>query len=580
MTKHEIIEQLKKLLEQSALEVQKELKQLEKEYKKIWTEEFEKAKQTFIDEGGKAKDFVYVKSKEDEEIAELIARFEKKKEAEEKKRDALRRANKQKKEELISQLEALAEADIKDITVIIKKLREIQNKWKEIKELHKADYAELQRKYNTLLDKINDNIKAFDTLRQYDFQKNTTAKENLLLKLEQLLSLEDIKKVEDLYKTYKKEWNQIGEVISEKYTEIRTRFNELNQKIKEKIKTFYNTLEEEKKKNLEQKQQLLKELQTITTQLSNAQHIVWKNINEQIQKIKSKWEKIGHIPIEAHKEIHQQYHQLLDIYYEAKRKNYEYIQQKQAEIKSIKEKILNELEQLKNNTDWENTTKRIIQLQNDWKKLYLRDKEENDKLNTLFKQYCNEFFENKKNAEKEKRQTEKDNLVKKLDLIQKLKTTSFDKNKPEESLQKIQEFIQEFNTIGHVPIEEKERIHNEFFSQINHIIAELEINEEKIHTIQYKAKLQQLIQSAHNPIDTLVKEEKFIKRKINELETEMAQIENNLAFFRNSKPDNPLLKEIYQKKEKITHFINEWKHKLNLLQSMLGELKKIKQQTT
>ncbi|PQV66769.1 hypothetical protein, partial [Cronobacter sakazakii] len=62
----------------------KEVRTLEKEYKKIWTEEFEKAKQTFIDEGGKAKDFNYSKSKEDEEIAELLQKFEKKKEAEEK----------------------------------------------------------------------------------------------------------------------------------------------------------------------------------------------------------------------------------------------------------------------------------------------------------------------------------------------------------------------------------------------------------------------------------------------------------------------------------------------------------------
>ena len=165
MSKQEIIEKLKELLEQPALSVQKEVKQLEKEYKKTWTEEFEKAKQTFIDEGGKAKDFVYTETKEDEQFKELIKRFEKKKKEEEKKLETLQESNKRKKEELIGQLEVLAEADIKDITPIVKKLRKIQNKWKEIKELKKSDYNELQRKYNLLLDKINENIKANNKLQ-------------------------------------------------------------------------------------------------------------------------------------------------------------------------------------------------------------------------------------------------------------------------------------------------------------------------------------------------------------------------------------------------------------------------------
>lgn len=580
MNKQEIIEKLKELLQQPALSVSKEVRTLEKEYKKIWTEEFEKAKQAFIDEGGKAKDFTYSKSKEDEEIAELLQKFEKKKESEEKQLELTREENKRKKEELLSQLETLADADIKDITPVVKKLREIQNQWKSIKELKKADYAELQRRYNLLLDKINENIKAFDTLQQYDFQKNTDLKEELLKKLEDLLNNDDLRKVDELFKEYKKEWNQIGNVVSEKYAEIKTRFNEVTSKIKEKLDAFYETLEEEKNKNLQRKNELLAELSTITEKLKSNKDIFWKEINEKVQSITSEWKKIGHIPADMVQKINDEYNQLLDIYYDHKRKHQQEIQKKQEEIKSFKEKILKELEALKESKDFDNATKRIIQLQQEWKKYYLRDKEENDKLNEQFKTYCDVFFENKRNYEKEKIQEEKDNLVKKLELIRRLKETTFDKNNPEQALQQIQDFIKEWNSIGFVPIEEKDKVHDEFFGKINLLYAELNLNEEKVHAIQYKSKLQQMIQGASNPIELLSREEKFIKKKISELENEKTQIDNNLAFFKNAKPDNPLLKEAYQKKEKINSYIQEWKNKLNILQGFLSEIKKSQQPTS
>lgn len=580
MNKQEIIEKLKELLNQPAMEVQKQIRTLEKEYKKIWTEEFEKAKQAFIDEGGKAKDFVYIKSTEDEIIAELILKLEKKKEAEEEKLKHLQEENKRKKEDLLKQMEDLANAEVNNIAPVIKKLRDIQTQWKEIKELKKADYAELQRKYNTLLDKINDNIKAFVTLQEYYAQKNTELKEELLTKMEQLLSLDDPKKMNNLFETYKKEWIKIGEVIKEKHTEIKERYEQICKKIKQKLDEFYQALEEEKNKNLERKKQIINELKNITDKLSTPENVFWKELNEKIQNLKNEWSNIGYIPTEFVKEITQEYNRLLDIYYDAKRKYIEYIQKKQAEIKSAKEKILQELESIKDSKEFEKNTKKVIQLQQEWKKYHLTNKEENEKLNQIFKQYCDTFFENKRNYEKQKIQEEKDNLVKKLELIHKLKNTTFDKNNPEAALQQIQEFIKEWNAIGHVPIEEKDKVNDDFYSIINQLYAELQLNEEKRHSIQYKSKIQQLINSTPNPLETLNKEEKFIKKKISELKNELLQIDNNLAFFKNAKNDNPLLKEAYQKKDKINTHINEWEIKLNIIRGFIGELKKSQTSTS
>ena len=55
--KTELIAKLEELLSKDAGEVAGEVRALQKEYQKLWTSEFEKAKQAFADEGGKTKEF-------------------------------------------------------------------------------------------------------------------------------------------------------------------------------------------------------------------------------------------------------------------------------------------------------------------------------------------------------------------------------------------------------------------------------------------------------------------------------------------------------------------------------------------
>ena len=67
--KNVIITKLEEMLQQpEASAVAHQMRTLQKEYQKLWTAEFETAKQQFVDEGGKAKEFEYAKSPEDVKI--------------------------------------------------------------------------------------------------------------------------------------------------------------------------------------------------------------------------------------------------------------------------------------------------------------------------------------------------------------------------------------------------------------------------------------------------------------------------------------------------------------------------------
>ena len=77
MMKAELITKMEELLLKDAGEVAHDVRALQKEYQKQWTIDFEKARQTFVDEGGKSKEFEHPKQEEDVKFEGLVEQFAK-----------------------------------------------------------------------------------------------------------------------------------------------------------------------------------------------------------------------------------------------------------------------------------------------------------------------------------------------------------------------------------------------------------------------------------------------------------------------------------------------------------------------
>jgi GMP synthase PP-ATPase subunit len=76
--KANIISKLEELLANADISaVANKVKDLQREYEQSFSKEMEKAKQEFVDDGGKAKDFVYSKTAEDTKIIQLFEQYRK-----------------------------------------------------------------------------------------------------------------------------------------------------------------------------------------------------------------------------------------------------------------------------------------------------------------------------------------------------------------------------------------------------------------------------------------------------------------------------------------------------------------------
>ena len=58
-------------------------------------------------------------------------------------------------------------------------------------------------------------------------------------------------------------------------------------------------------------------------------------------------------------------------------------------------------------------------------------------------------------------------------------------------------------------------------------------------------------------------------KKIDEITKEGKLLENNLGFFSNASPDNPLVKNVYKNIEKHQEDLDLWKEKLSYLRKVL-----------
>jgi len=60
----------------------------------------------------------------------------------------------------------------------------------------------------------------------------------------------------------------------------------------------------------------------------------------------------------------------------------------------------------------------------------------------------------------------------------------------------------------------------------------------------------------------------FVQRKLEELQSEIFQLENNVQFFSSAKADNPLVKEINKNIDRHKDELNLWKEKLVQLKNI------------
>ncbi|MBC7695440.1 MAG: DUF349 domain-containing protein [Burkholderiales bacterium] len=569
--KQVIITKLEEILQQSEVSaVAHQMRTLQKEYQKLWTAEFEKAKQEFVEEGGKAKEFEYAKSPEDVKISELIDKIEKKKKEEDNRLAVDQSKNLLIRQEIINKINDLSQVS-DNIGAAIKKLVELQGQWKATGSVSSHKYKEIQADYSKAIEEFNYKLSLSKQLQEHDLKRNYELKTELLEKIKGLKNQPNIKEAERLIKIYRNDWEDIGPVPNDKWDELKGSFRAAIEEAYSKLKAHYNSVEEEKEANLTEKKTILEKIKELIAKTETASVQAWNNMTNELVLLQASWKGVGRANAKENDKVWAEFRELCDEFFNKKKAFFNTVHEKMGVIKTQKQELIAKANTLKESTDWQKTGLALIKLQDAWKKVPHAGGDET-KLFNQFRTVCNYFFDAKKAHFSAVDASFDNNLVLKEELLKKI--TDF--NLSEDSASNhaaLKQFSADWNAAGMVPIKDKKRVNDSFYNRLDELYDKMNVSSADKFKMQFTTKLERL-SNGESPEFALKKEADYFKKQIDEITSRIKTYDNNLGFFKSStKGVNPFMKEIEDKingeKQKITE-LNE-KRKM-----VMAELNKLK----
>jgi hypothetical protein len=420
----------------------------------------------------------------------------------------------------------------------------LQERWKEIGQVPRAEVNNLWQNYHFLVEKFFDKVKINKELKDLDLKKNLEQKMLLCEKAEELLLSPSIHRSFKQLQRYHDEWKEIGPVPQDKKDEIWERFKTVTDRINLMRKDYYSKLQEDQENNLVAKNALCEKLENLLSEEITTMQ-AWKEKTDEVTEITNLWQAMGRAPAKTNDEVWNRFKKSINNFYILKKEFFNSLKEQQINNYNLKVNLCLEAEAMKTSTNWKKTTSDFLKLQLDWKKIGPVPRKYSDKIWKRFRTACDEFFNAKAHYFSNIGHMEEDNMAKKLDLLRQIEEYPVSDNK-NTNLEALRNFQRTWMEIGHVPIDKKDKLQNDFRSAINKLLDKLKISTVEASTINYKNKIESL-KSSPDGNKVMFRERNILESKINKLQSDINLWENNMGFFAASKNADILKAEFENK---------------------------------
>ncbi len=567
-SKEELLEKLKSLsVEEYKPAFDNIIKKIKESFYNIISSEQERLKTKFIEDGGKEEDFEPVTDEFENRLKEFVQKFYDKKETYEIRLEEEKKKNLALKYSVIEEIKELINKP-ESFSKTFNNFKNLQKKWNEIGLVPKNEIKALHDEYNKHVQKFYEYVEVNKELRELDFKKNYEIKISLCEKAEELLLETNYNKAKKELQVLHKKWKETGIVSNEVREELWARFQSATIQINERYSKYLDEIKEQQEKNLESKQFLVEKAEELANE-NYETHIEWKNASDKVIEIQRLWKKIGYVPKEYNNKIYSQFKNACDLFFERIRKYYEETEKDREDNYQKKLDLCTQAESLQDSTEWVKTAEIYKNIQEEWKKIGPVPKKHSDEIWKRFRKACNTFFDRKKEYYKSRKTAEKENLLKKQEIINKIENLEPSDNQ-NETLEKLKELQNEFISVGYVPFENKDEIYDKFHSAVNAQFEKLNISKEKLEQLKFAENIEAIKKSPES--DFLIQKEMMkIQKQIDKLEDDIKVWENNIGFFSAStSKSGSLIKNITDKIEKA-------KSRLSSLKIKMSELEKIQE---
>ena len=564
-SKKEVIERLKDIVASDETPDKAEVDHLKTTFYKLHFTERDKQQKEYLEAGGDPEKY-QITPDEDEEVfkAEMSVIKEKRQKAflalEEEKQKNLKR-----KEEILEKIKEMS-ATPEEANKSYNDFKALQQEWKTIKTVPAEKANELWHSYQLYVEQFYDMLNLNREAREYDFKKNLEAKEKLCEAAEKLADEPDVisafHQLQDLHQQYR----EIGPVAKELREQIWARFKAASTVINKKHQQHFDELRAKEEDNLKRKTELCEKVEDIAKQ-ENKSSSEWDKRTQEIIAIQKEWKTIGFAPQKMNVKIFERFRAACDDFFTRKAEFFKKMKAQFAENAEKKRALVEQAQALTDSTDWHSTADKLIALQKEWKTIGMVPHKLGDKLWADFQTACNHFFDARKAATAGTRNAERDNLIKKQEVIEKLKALLDDAG--DDVQQKVQELSEEFNKIGHVPYKEKDKVYESYHAVLDKIYKELHVSAARKRVENFRNNLKNVAERGNDALDN---ERARLMRQYERLKGDITTYENNLGFLNvSSKKGNSLIDEMKRRIQRLKDELEETRQKIKTIDSQNKE---------
>jgi len=449
------------------------------------------------------------------------------------------------------------------ISSSLKQFNEIRERWKNAGPIPKDKYNHVWNNYHFHVENFYDFLHLDREARDLDFKHNLEQKQKIITRVEELVHEEDINKafreLQDLHRIWKED---IGPVSRDQREEIWNRFSELTKQMHDKRESLYEQLREVETANLEKKKEIIAQIEVLAQEKVNS-HTAWLGQIEKVEALRNQFFAAGKVPSEVNEDTWTSFKNAVRSFNVLKNSFYKDIKKDQNDNLSKKQALVAKANELKESTDFAATTPLMKQIQEEWKTIGHVPRKFSDKLWGEFRAACNEYFEKLKEQKNEANTEEVEAFEKKKAYLETLRAFELIGDHKTD-LDAIKAHIETWKSFGKVPFARR-HIEGKFNKILDALFEKLSLSKKDNEMARYANKLDHL---AHADTRKLDNEKVFIMRKIDEVQGEIFQLENNIQFFANAKADNPMVKEVKKnidfKKEELATLKEKLKQLRNL----------------
>ena len=446
---------------------------------------------------------------------------------------------------LMEEIKALVAGE-ENIGSAFHRFNELSDKWRTIGQVPQQSYRDLQRDFSHLRDEFFYHIRIYKELRDHDLKKNTALKQALIADMEAVQKVESVREAEALVKEYQEKWHQIGPVVREDWETVRDGFWNATRVVYDRINEYYKARRSEHETNLQAKQALLDKVNALIARTEGLAGKEWKQLTDEVLELQTAWKGIGFATKKDNERIWKEFRNACNRFFETKNAYFTTLKDQFKEVRDRKEALIAEAVALKDSTEWRNTADKLKQLQARWKEAGSAGPRDENKLWGRFREACDAFFHARK-ANFDKLDAEQAEHVKaKEELLAEIEGYALSGDRGAD-LDRLKEFSQRWMNSGRVSPKLYDAFSARYRTALDKHYGQLKLNEDERRNMRFRDRVDDL-RGAPDGRSQLEREERFIKRKVEEIEDEVRQMERSMGMFNFKSASGEAMKRDMEKK--------------------------------